>query len=294
MGTAARLVEHGAMPAAIVCGVDDSMNAREATDVALRLAERLALPFELIRVGRADGPGELGSVAWLVDAPVRRLEGPPARRLVAAARRAALLVIGSRGRNARRPAVLGSVADAVIREAGAPVLVVPPGAGDRPLEGDSVVCAVKDADDADCAVVAAELCGALDLQLVLAHAMPRARTADLALAGAPAVVPAARGDRAPVREMLGSVARAAGVARPGMSAPRIVDGPAGPGLVDLADAERAALLVIGAPSHGVLLSALLGSPAPHLLRHAPRPVLVCARGVPGALGFGRRLSRTHA
>jgi hypothetical protein len=34
------------------------------------------------------------------------------------------------------------------------------------------------------------------------------------------------------------------------------------------------LLVIGSPSHGVLLSALLGSPAPHLLRHAPRPVLV--------------------
>ena len=272
------------MAAGIVCGVDGSTNAGEAAVVARRLSERLALGLELIHVGP---PGELGSITRLVDAPVRRLEGPPARCLVAAAHSATLLVIGTRGHGVMRPALAGSDADAVIREAGAPVLVVPPGAGNRPLEGDSLVCAVKDTRDAGCAATAAELAAWLDLSLVLAHAIQPARPPDLALGGVPVAAPPPADDHARVRATLGAVARAAGVAGPGKSAARIVEGPPGPRLVELARSERSALLATGAPSHGVLMSALLGSPARHLLRHAPRPVLVCRSGAPGAAGLGR-------
>ena len=278
------------MAAGIVCGVDGSTNADEAAIVARRLSERLALRLEHVHVGRDEQPGELGSLPRLADAPVRRLEGPPARCLVAAAHGATLLVIGTRGHGVMRPGLAGSVADAVIRAAGAPVLVVPPGAGDRPLEGDSLVCAVKDAHDAGCAATAAELAAWLDKSLVLAHAIHPARPPDLALGGIPVAAPPPADDRTRVHATLGAVARAAGVAGPGRSAARIVEGPPGPKLVELARSERSALLATGAPSHGALMSALLGSPSRHLVRHAPCPVLVWRPGAPGAAGLGRLAS----
>jgi nucleotide-binding universal stress UspA family protein len=53
-------------------------------------------------------------------------EGPPAAEIVKAARRwqADLIVIGSHGRRGIRRALIGSVAEAVVRQAPCPVLVV--------------------------------------------------------------------------------------------------------------------------------------------------------------------------
>lgn len=53
------------------------------------------------------------------------IEGRPANVLVAAARDAALLVLGSHGHNALRQTVLGSVSAECIREANCPVVVIP-------------------------------------------------------------------------------------------------------------------------------------------------------------------------
>jgi nucleotide-binding universal stress UspA family protein len=61
------------------------------------------------------------------------ISGEAAEELARAAadRKAALLVVGSRGRGSVRAALLGSVSAEVTRRAGCPVVIVPPLAGEE-------------------------------------------------------------------------------------------------------------------------------------------------------------------
>ena len=61
--------------------------------------------------------------------------------------------------------------------------------------------------------------------------------------------------------------------------PRVVEGQAGPVLVEAA--EGADLLVVGNRGHGSLAEALLGSVGQYCVRHAPCPVVIM-RGKPAA------------
>ncbi len=128
-----------------VVAVDGSTDSLEALDVAMELAERLAVPVELIEVSSGDLPAsadvtetaELHRIAAAVDPPVRSwdvLHGDDvARSLVdhAAAFEGAVLVIGTHGRSPGRPRVLGGVATRSVRHATVPVLVVSPEAASR-------------------------------------------------------------------------------------------------------------------------------------------------------------------
>jgi nucleotide-binding universal stress UspA family protein len=69
----------------------------------------------------------LGDAAGDVDLEVEVRTGDPADELVAASQDVGLLVIGSRGRRARKAAILGSVSQAVSAKAACPVLILPPG-----------------------------------------------------------------------------------------------------------------------------------------------------------------------
>jgi nucleotide-binding universal stress UspA family protein len=69
----------------------------------------------------------LGDAAGAVDLEVEVRTGDPADELVAASQDVGLLVIGSRGRRARKAAILGSVSQAVSAKAACPVLILPPG-----------------------------------------------------------------------------------------------------------------------------------------------------------------------
>jgi nucleotide-binding universal stress UspA family protein len=69
----------------------------------------------------------LGDAAGAVDLEVEVRTGDPAEELVAASQDVGLLVIGSRGRRARKAAILGSVSQAVSAKAACPVLILPPG-----------------------------------------------------------------------------------------------------------------------------------------------------------------------
>lgn len=55
---------------------------------------------------------------------------------------------------------------------------------------------------------------------------------------------------------------------------RLVDGAAGPAICDLADAESAAVIVIGSRGHGGWRRAVLGSVSDYVVRNAPCPVLI--------------------
>jgi nucleotide-binding universal stress UspA family protein len=131
------------MTGSIICGLDESAEARDAARVARRLSARLGLPLLFVLV--VEPPAAEGAVAaaaerlqalsdrgspvdtganWVVEA------GHPADRLVAVAEEegASLIVVGSHG---PRSSLLGSVSAEVSRRAPCPVVVVPPGAAGR-------------------------------------------------------------------------------------------------------------------------------------------------------------------
>jgi nucleotide-binding universal stress UspA family protein len=143
----------------IVCGVDDSDEARTAARVAGALGERLGRDLLLVHVAGAVMQPGVGAAAAgrerlaeserreaeallerIVDdagltASVRhRVEfGDAAGRLLAVCEEvgAEVVVVGSRGRGKVRRALLGTVSTAVAANAPCIVVVVPPGAAER-------------------------------------------------------------------------------------------------------------------------------------------------------------------
>jgi nucleotide-binding universal stress UspA family protein len=143
----------------LVCGVDDSEEARHAAKVAGGLAERLGLELVLVTVapavtqpgvGAAVGGHErlvqseredaealldrIASESGLSGSPRHRVEfGDPAGRLleVCQEEEAQLVVLGSRGRGKMRRALLGTVSTEVAAKAPCIVVIVPHGAAER-------------------------------------------------------------------------------------------------------------------------------------------------------------------
>lgn len=138
------------MPA-IVVGADFSEPSRKAFEAAVRLAEELDAKVLLVHAleplpagGVRDPIGEVKaeideaewgtlSKAWAekgrrrADVEVVGRAGKPADVVlaVAAERRAIYVVVGSHGRTGLKRAVLGSVAEAIVRRSVVPVIVVP-------------------------------------------------------------------------------------------------------------------------------------------------------------------------
>jgi nucleotide-binding universal stress UspA family protein len=140
-------------PGPVVAGYDGSAHSLRAARHAAALAARLDRELVLLPVTRgkaAKADEELArelyaaGVGGLGDDPGRpgldlkvRLEveeGDPVQVLAAVAREqaAALLVTGTRGRNALSSALLGSVSVGLVAAAGRPVALVPASAGESP------------------------------------------------------------------------------------------------------------------------------------------------------------------
>ncbi|WP_433502614.1 universal stress protein [Pseudonocardia halophobica] len=140
--------------APIVVGVDDSPHGEAALGFAFDEAARTRAPLVAVRAwgDPVHDPYLAGLIDWhavetderrLLDeclaaraaehpeVPVERvlLRDPPAAALVARSRGAGLVVVGSRGRGTVRGALLGSVSQAVLPHAAAPVAIVRPEAG---------------------------------------------------------------------------------------------------------------------------------------------------------------------
>jgi len=154
------------MDRSIVCGVDGSSDSQAALAVAVDLAARLGLRLIMANVvepvhapysgaaalggGALRQPlhqatdqqeaaahallGELSATLGLDHADQRVVVGYAAERLadLADEEGAHMIVVGSRGRGAFKAAFLGSVSTSVVGVARCPVLVVPPGAANRP------------------------------------------------------------------------------------------------------------------------------------------------------------------
>lgn len=244
--------------------------AHDQDDAARDAGERV-LADVLREVGRAD-------------TRVRAEVGAAPERLAAVAEEedAELLVLGTHGDGAVRATLLGSVTSDAVGLAPCPVLVVPPGLAQdegRWLEGESVVCGVETAADADRARLAARLARALDARVVLAHVLGRGdrQVHWSPPATAPPVDPR---DRGSARAVLADVVDSLGEEGIEPAGVRVLSGEAGDQLVALSAAERAALVVVGSRGRGPLAGGLLGSTSRHLARHATVPVAIC--GVTGS------------
>ena len=131
-------------PGPVVAGYDGSAHSRRAARHAAALAARLGRELLLLHVTRDEGvepDEELTRELYAAGGPAPDLkvrlaveDGDPVQVLAAVAREqaAALLVTGTRGRNALSSALLGSVSVGLVGAAGRPVALVPASAGEAP------------------------------------------------------------------------------------------------------------------------------------------------------------------
>jgi len=136
-------------PETIVVGVDHSECSEEALSWAVQEARRSARQLLLVHVWQWGGDAIVSPLAPAglpeeaeagrsllrhraaeirsqgVEVSTRLMEGSPVSALVEAAQGAAMLVVGSHGRNTFATAVMGSVSKACIHRAACPVVVVP-------------------------------------------------------------------------------------------------------------------------------------------------------------------------
>jgi nucleotide-binding universal stress UspA family protein len=125
-------------PGPVVAGYDGSDHSRRAARHAAALASRLGRELVLVHATGDEGveadeqlARELYAAGDDVKVRLEVHEGDPVQLLSAIAREqaAALLVIGTRGRNALSSALLGSVSGGLVGAAGRPVALVPASAG---------------------------------------------------------------------------------------------------------------------------------------------------------------------
>jgi nucleotide-binding universal stress UspA family protein len=301
----------------VICGVDESVAARDAVTVAAWFAATLERELVLLHAAppvdalpvpglvpyaaetwntdrHAAGErlleeraGELG----LQDLPELRVESrDPTSALLDAAERAAaeMIVLGTRGLGPLAAALFGSVSAQLIARAPCPVVIVPAGAG---LGLNTMLCAVDHTAEAPAVLrAAAELAERTGMRLVLGHAMTHR------LPSGPSAIPGVQDEAGTARSraeaFLAELAWREGhgndlVRRVWASETAVADA-----LAELADEEQAGLIVIGARRRGLIRSALSGSVCLELPLIAGRPVVVVPPAV--AMSAGAAPTRTTA
>jgi nucleotide-binding universal stress UspA family protein len=278
----------------VVCGIDWSRRSwaalRLADALTARSGSRLAVlhvaPLATESVQRERGEllhDGIRSVLGRDDVPVTIDAGDPLDRLLAAGRRAALLVVGSPRASSPSRALRGGVSGSLTRRAACPVLVAPwKGHGtSRPaLAGRTILCAARDGRDLACAATAACWATDLDLGLTLAHAVdPPPMARGVAIAEPQPLGPPTPGERAAAAlEALTLLVADVAALAPADVRTAVVFGSPARQLRRLAESEDASMIVVGPRSHGVLREALSRSPTARLIRRGSHPVMVC----PGA------------
>ena len=273
----------------VVCGIDGSPAAFAAAALAREIARRTELPLEVLHASSAGPEAVLLARARALqeglgqalgpDALLRVEIGDPEARLIEASREARLLVIATRDRGAVRHSFWGSVSSTVTRSAATPVLVVPRRAvndGVAAFGDGSVVCAVGGVRDLSCAATAACWARELGRPLLLAHVVPPRRLPATAVGMPHPAVLATTSERlADGRRMLDEIACAIAPVAPRVCGTRVLSGSVARHLAQLAGDEDAAFVVVGRPHSISLTTGFRRSPATHLLRRAPCPVMVC-------------------
>ena len=186
---------------------------------------------------------------------------------LAEVRGAALLVVGATGRTGLPRAILGSVAERVVRLAHCPVLVVRPSAPASPVIGATDFSAAS----LPALRAATDVAGCLEASLAFVHCLQVPPTALCAAANAlfsPGDAASAL-SRANAERLLADASLTIAPA-----AERIViEGDAARSIIRLAEERGSGLVVVGARGRTGTARVLLGSVAELVVRHAPCSVL---------------------
>jgi nucleotide-binding universal stress UspA family protein len=282
------------MTRTIVAGVDGSPNSAAALRWAHAEAQRrggrvLALyAWGFIRPGHAGGDHTFdpdyttaratAELAAFVDKALgieaagdvrqRASYAYPPTALLAAADVAELLVVGARGVGGLRGLHLGSVSRFLLHHSRQPLAVIPP--IERPTLGRIVVGYDGSESSRRALTWAADEARRREARLDVVQAWQVPYPVAAPVAGYAVVADAlAETARAGLDEAL-AVPELGDLPVP--ATPLVVQGPAGPAILDAADG--ADLIVLGTRGHGTVVGALLGSVTHHVVHHATRPVLV--------------------
>lgn len=289
----------------ILCPVDFSELSRHALDHALALAARYEARLTVFHVFSTPQPvvlapgmaeslpavslpqphevaEEVRRFSGLHDVPSTRAEvivseGHPAREIVRQAERlpADLLVMGTHGRGGFERLFLGSVTEKVLRSTSVPVLTVSP-----PVERvgtvvfKTILCPIEFSDPSTRALeYALMLAQESDARLILLHVVE-------ALVDAQALGEQSHFSVPEYRRYLESDARARLQAVIPEAArrwctpdERVVSGKAYRVILDIAEAEKAEIIVMGVHGKGALNRLFFGSTTHHVIREARCPVL---------------------
>jgi nucleotide-binding universal stress UspA family protein len=293
----------------VMVPLDGSPFAEQALPLALTIARRISAHLHIVRV-RASLPlsmdddsdayvtataAEIESqlpakvTPWVLTDELGALQYPPpapdtvAETLANHAREHAdLIVMSTHGRGGVKRAWLGSVADALIRIAPRPVLLVRPGAMKFSLAADAdrgithILIPLDGSETAEQAIpVARELAEPLGARITLLRV-----TSPLALQlssdpadGYPLADPTSMARRAAVHYLTGV---AAPLYRAGLTVDvRVVEqlSPA-PAIVDFAKTHAVDLVVLTTTGGGGIRRVLLGSVVDHIIRKGETPILV--------------------
>ena len=266
----------------ILIPLDGSSLAEYALVDAAWLKQVTGLPVRLIHVMEHDGTPEerqhaaekfreyataqaekhgLGEVTCDV------VVGPPAKEILQAAETASYVVIATHGRGGFKAMILGSVADKVIRGSKVPVLAEPgTEAPEPPGNGRPILVALDGSEDAEKGLaLARELAAKAELPLVLLRAYSVPPPAGIEFSYYPADLSATL--EAAAREYLQATAK------PGERTV-LVQGDAATAILEVAEQEKASLIVMTSTGKGLMKRLALGSTTDRVVHGTHRPVLV--------------------
>jgi nucleotide-binding universal stress UspA family protein len=193
--------------------------------------------------------------------------GPPAKEILQAAETASYIVIATHGRGGFKAMVLGSVADKVIRGSKVPVLAEPgTEAPEPPGNGRPILVALDGSEDAEKGLaLARELAAKAELPLVLLRAYSVPPPAGIEFSYYPADLSATL--EAAAREYLQATAKTG-------ERTVLVQGDAATAILEVAEQEKASLIVMTSTGKGLLKRLALGSTTDRVVHRTHRPVLV--------------------
>ena len=276
----------------LVMPMDGSALAESALPTAVELARLYGAPVRFVHVLDEEIPVESPSqlvhanaaFGNYVDAQLKRLDagnlpreiqihhGPAAPTILDAARDARMIVMASRGRGGLR-AMLGSVADRVVRGSSVPVLIVP-SEGNAPLTGGTIVVGLDGSAIAEAGLEAARAIGAKlgsRVVLVRAYSLPVMAGTEFGAYPVDLTTPMQEATEAYMQE----------TARPDEKAYCLLS-PAVDAIDRIARQENAVLVVMTSHGKGFARRITLGSQTERAMHTLRRPILVIPAEETGA------------
>ena len=245
------------------------------TSQAMHLIETDFAPFRAAGAEIVEEAlSEAGAAAEPVAVERSVVEGPPAPALLDAAKKADLLVVGSRGHGGFAGLLLGSVSEQLAHHAPCPVVIVREREKQRSMTTSASASIVVGVDGSDHAERA--LAWAIDeaklrtakLRVVTAWHLPALVYGGPGFVVSPSPDDSFRTAAQDVAEAAAEKARGAGVD----AETSVQQGQAADVLIETA--ANAALLIVGSRGHGGFVGLLLGSVSSQCAQHAPSPLVI--------------------